>query len=525
MKTKAEHIVWMIIGWMILLVGVPAGAQGTAFTYQGRLLSGTVLSSGTYDFAFSLYTVNSGGTAVGGPVTNSGVSVSNGLFTAVVDFGSVFTGGSNWLEIAVSTNGANSFSTLAPRQQITPAPYAIYAGNLGGGLAVIQNTNGAPNVIGGSPVNYVAAGVIGATVAGGGSVNYHKYGSTTNRVTASFGTISGGDDNLVTGPYATIGGGAQLTALGAYSTIGGGLNNVTSNSDATVAGGYDNQAIGSDSTVGGGNNNIASGYGATVPGGFANTAAGDFSFAAGNNARALHNGSFVWAGGSSFASTADNQFTVRATGGIRLAGDVQIDGGTAYHYLSLSGGNSLGYLYGSYPMFPDFVTLGYNYYADSSGNGHIPNTGGGTSRVSTGYGEVVVAVGGVNAQPTTTRIDVTLGGVSVYGTFNNSSDRNAKQDFVAVDTADILNKVTKLPLSEWSYKEDAQTRHIGPMGQDFYAAFNVGTDEKHIAPIDESGVAFAAIQALNKKLEAENTDLKQRLAKLEATVEKLSQTR
>src|SRR2546426_5664569 len=92
-------------------------------------------------------------------------------------------------------------------------------------------------------------------------------------------------------------------------------------------------------------------------------------------------------------------------------------------------------------------------------------------------------------------------GATVNGTFNNNSDRNAKQDFAPVAPAQILEKVARLPLSEWSYKVDPGTRHIGPMAQDFHAAFDVSTEDKHIAPIDEGGVALAAIQALNQRLE------------------------
>ena len=65
---------------------------------------------------------------IAGPVTNNAVCVTNGLFTVLIDFGSgVFTGQTNWLEIGVETNGASSFTTLAPRQQLTPTPYAIFA--------------------------------------------------------------------------------------------------------------------------------------------------------------------------------------------------------------------------------------------------------------------------------------------------------------------------------------------------------------------------------------------------------------
>ena len=124
---------------------------------------------------------------------------------------------------------------------------------------------------------------------------------------------------------------------------------------------------------------------------------------------------------------------------------------------------------------------------------------------------------------------VFYGTVTVNGTFNNNSDRNAKENFTKVQAADMLAKVAQLPVTEWNYKNDAATRHIGPMAQDFYAAFNVGTDERHIAPIDETGVALAAIQGLNQKLEqqakekdAEIQDLKQSVAELKVLVEKLA---
>ena len=111
----------------LLALSNSASAQGTAFTYQGRLNTGGSPANGSYDIAFSLYAINAGGVAIAGPVTNTAVSVANGLFTTTVSFGSVFTGASNWLQIAVSTNGANAFSNLVPRQQLTPVPYAVYA--------------------------------------------------------------------------------------------------------------------------------------------------------------------------------------------------------------------------------------------------------------------------------------------------------------------------------------------------------------------------------------------------------------
>ena len=128
MKTTFSFISYSALLLLLTLnLQLSTFAQGTAFTYQGRLNSGTNPANGSYDISFSLFAVSSGGGAIAGPVTNSAVTVSNGLFTTTVNLGNPFTGASNWLELAVSTNGANAFFTLAPRQQLTPTPYAIYA--------------------------------------------------------------------------------------------------------------------------------------------------------------------------------------------------------------------------------------------------------------------------------------------------------------------------------------------------------------------------------------------------------------
>jgi len=108
-----------------------ADPLGTAFTYQGRLNDGGTPANGNYDFWFKAYDAATGGTQQGVTVTPAALPVSNGLFTVTLDFGpGVFTGGPRWLDIWVH-NSANSpnagWTSLSPRQPLTPAPYAFFA--------------------------------------------------------------------------------------------------------------------------------------------------------------------------------------------------------------------------------------------------------------------------------------------------------------------------------------------------------------------------------------------------------------
>jgi hypothetical protein len=531
---------------------------------------------------FTIYDALTLGTQQGYLITNATTVVSNGLFTVTLDFGSQFPGAGRWLEIAVRTNGAAVFIPLAPRQKLTPTPYAITASNLSGTLPAVQlsgqlagsqiangavgaaqvdntavqvrvtgaapagqfitsiNANGSVNIaadtsdwklagnnvtpgqflgstnnqaleirvnglrslqilptasdathsnivnqVGGSPVNFIPPGVYGSVISGGGAAYYadgaypnsvaadmsvlgggggnfiqtnalysflggginnsigtnsatsflgggynntirpnapHSFiGSGTFNVIESFGgdsvivagygnhirfgangsaivggsaneiqtnvwvsfigggernsvgygvqdaAIGGGSNNIINGmvgfigggqsntvvyPFThdTIGGGLNNTAGGYYAVIGGGRANQTAEQGAAVGGGEDNlasgwgsfigggdnnqatatgsviggggvnKASGPDSTVGGGEQNQATGTYATIPGGYLNSATGTNSFAAGQQARALHNGAFVWADSqnSAFLSTAANQFVVRAAGGVGI---------------------------------------------------------------------------------------------------------------------------------------------------------------------------------------------------------------
>jgi hypothetical protein len=104
---------------------------GTGFTYQGYLDDGGAPANDFYDFEFKLFDAAVGGTQVGSTVNANAVAVFNGLFTANINFGSgVFGGGARWLEIAVQPGGGGGYTTLSPRQELTPAPSALSMPNV-----------------------------------------------------------------------------------------------------------------------------------------------------------------------------------------------------------------------------------------------------------------------------------------------------------------------------------------------------------------------------------------------------------
>jgi len=175
-----------------------AYAQGTAFTYQGRLNDGANPANGVYDLRFEIFDASVNGNQISGSYTYQGLGVTNGLFTVTLDFGSFFNGQDRWLDIAVRTNGDPTFTPLMPRQQLTPTPYAIFANsvsNLLGTLATTQLNGTIP----GSQVN----GATGAATNFTGNLS----GDVTGTQTATVVSFVGGQTaaNVASGASAANG--------------------------------------------------------------------------------------------------------------------------------------------------------------------------------------------------------------------------------------------------------------------------------------------------------------------------------
>ncbi len=251
----------------------------------------------------------------------------------------------------------------------------------------------------------------------------------------------------------------------APNVVGGFSGNNAPTAGATIAGGGANGNVNSVSadfgTVGGGLNNQATNFFGTVMGGANNTASGVSSTVAGGLGNTA-------SGNVSFA-----------------AGQLANTNGHA----------------GAFVWSDSSISSGVNATAD---NQFVARASGGV---------IFYSNPGLTAG-----VSLAAGG----GSWSSLSDRNVKDHLVPVDTQALLAEVSALPITTWNYKtEDASIRHIGPMAQDFFAAFKVGEDDRHITEIDEGGVALAAIQALNQKLEQDKQELKQILEQKEEEIQLL----
>ena len=117
------------------------------------------------------------------------------------------------------------------------------------------------------------------------------------------------------------------------------------------------------------------------------------------------------------------------------------------------------------------------------------------------------------------------GTLVISSNLTEGSSRLGKENFIAVDGQALLARLEALPITSWNYKTDApDERHIGPAAEDFYAAFGLGFDDRHIAPLDTAGVALAAIKAQQAEITAlreSNSKIQERLSALEELVSRL----
>ena len=493
MKTRS----YFVASILAILSTFTVHAQGTtAFVYQGQLRDGGTNANGNYAMTFKLYDAVSAGNQVGSTI-NTTAALANGIFSVNLDFGSAaFDGTARWLDITV--NNGTTIETLSPRVQLLPTPYALYSAN---------------------------AAQAGQLTSGTWSLH-----------TGDFGTISNVFEIFDNGIFVM---GMSTNGVKFNDGIDVGKLNVDGNASFN-----DNININNSSSIFLSNSNQTGGVSLSLE--------GDNSLAVGGSLLIQNNLQFV--DGTSLSIGGQGSLM---TSGNLTTSNVMFYGNTLL-FPSQSGASIIVQTNGDF-MFNNGVRLsslgiikvptpdqgaisltGYNF---GGGGGHllgmdatvqanglnIPNGSGGYVLVdasSSGFvvhSHLVVPNGDIH---------INNGGIIASGnisanSFTTTSDRNVKENFTPVDPREVLDRVAALPISRWNFKTDGNTRHIGPMAQDFYQKFQVGADDRHIATVDEEGVALAAIQGLNEKLkekDAEIQSLEKRLAELEKMVKPQAKT-
>ena len=509
MQRTFQYFLSIFILFLFLGAG-GASAQTTrnnasTFTYQGYLeLSGSPVSD-TCDFTFVLMNAPTGGAMVDVQSVN-GVPVSDGIFSVdlTVDW-NAFGEGDRYLEITVDCGSGSQ--TLSPRQPITPAPVAMALPAIQTEPNATDGTFTSPNIIAGYVGNGISTNSAGSVIAGGG------IGGNLNFIDGSFNAIGGGYGNRVNQVNgATVSGGFINQANGYYSAIGGGSNNRANGRESAVGGGASNRAAGDYATIAGGgpaddstpttsantNNHVYDDYG-TIGGGGDNHA--------GSQGSVQDNDPFATVSGGGLN---------RARGGYSAIGggyDNNADG----LYSTIAGG-SLNTANGNYSFAAGYQAKANNtgsfVWADSNGFPFY-SSGLDTFRArATGGVEFVTGID--SSGLTTAGVEVPAGGTG----WNAVSDQTLKSEITPVDTAAVLDEVANMPVSEWQFTEDESgTRYIGPMAQDFYAAFGLGEDDTTINSVNMDGVTLAAIQGLH----AENEALAATVEQMETRITELEQ--
>ena len=362
-----------------------------------------------------------------------------------------------------------------------------------------------------------------ATVGGG-------YGNTAS---GSYATVSGGDINGASGQWSTVGGGWSNVANGPFSpTVAGGAKNTASGTDSTVGGGVENLASGEKSTVGGGYQNTASGANAIVAGGIYNTASNQNTFVGGGIANVASGYRATVGGGEQNHAyggldTVGGGYRNTANAGGAYASCATVAGGyqntATGSCAAVAGGHKntaagdYSFVVGRQAKNADAAHDGVFMFSDST-YADFSSAAANEFAVRASGGYRLYSNAGLTAGVTM------AAGASAWSTV---SDRNLKENFAALDGQEVLHQLSLIPITEWNYRaQDPGIRHIGPMAQDFYAAFGLGESDQHISTVDTDGIALVSIQALYALMQEKDDQIdaqQDQIDELRAEVEALKQ--
>ncbi|HZS48069.1 MAG TPA: tail fiber domain-containing protein [Blastocatellia bacterium] len=538
---SAKKLFLMISVVVMFVTTTSASGQTSSFTYQGKLTDGTAAANGTYQMTFTLFDSATNGIQIGIQNVNNSVSVSQGVFTVRLDFGvPAFSGADRWLEVAAKKPGDPTFTVLSPRQQITSAPYAITAANV--------NTTSGNNVI--NAINDAATST---------TINDARLPASIVRLEPAATQVSPGVNpllNLSTSASLLkyIGDGGFLVTgtagSGAVPTTGAGTRMMWYPGKMAFRAGqvssfgaayWDNANIGNWSVAFGENTQATNDH--AFAAGLATTASGTESVALGNNGTATGDRSFAFNG------------TATGVGAIAMGSGAQAtnDDSTALGPSSIASGLA-SIAVGPCQATGAFATcIGLEDFAEGNFSTVLGknvstcstyNCSGGstvyTGVIALGDGSAGFLSDGMTATANNQFNVRAAGGIRFFtscctysagvtvaaggGSWSSISDRNMKENFIPVNSREVLRGVLRLPISTWNYKTQAPSiRHMGAMAQDFYRTFKIGENDKSIATIDPDGVAFAAIQGLYEEIKDRDQKIQQQQDQLSAMQKQLKQ--
>ncbi|HSY75601.1 MAG TPA: tail fiber domain-containing protein, partial [Bacteroidia bacterium] len=452
------------------------------------------------------------------PMTTSCANTSN-----ITTYGGVVQDGAVGAAVGAPT-GANN----------TGFGYLVFSGGSCGGTA----TTGADNTgVGNEALNSLSSGVDNTAVGSlasysntSGSYNTaNGYQALYNNFYAGY-NIADGYKSLYTISYGSSSWSSYNTAIGDWTLY---YDQPTSTSN-----GVQNTAVGYSSISGNstGIDNTAIGYYALKEASYAtgnyNTAGG--AYAAASNSTGSQNSAF---GDSALYTNATGNYNTStgyasllksttsyntADGFEALYNNTTGDSNTAVGYKALninitgSGNTAVGF----------GADVNANNYKDAAAIGanatvHLTNTMefGDVNVLGWGFGNAIPTTGGTGSKVLIVGTTTTNGNgayLTGNGMWTSISDRHKKENFIVIDKDSLLNKIISLPITRWNYKGDpASLQYIGPVAQDFYKTFQVGGDSLAISCIEPGNIALAGVQALNQKLERENSELKLQLEQLQ----------
>ncbi len=506
----------------VLVIAMMAGhlkadEPGTAFTWQGQLRQGTAAVNGVMcDISFSVWDSPVRGTQLEDEQTRQ-VALENGLINVVLDFGmDVFDGKPRWLEISVQCDGDDDVSTFDERQAITYAPYAVTA---------INSVN-----LDGRPVDDFVISVIG----GEGLTAERTLGEVSISVNTGTGLVVDGDQvRIASGGVGSneIASGAVTTADLAPNAVDGSrildesVTRFDIGADAVRQSELAPNAVNSGHIV---DNSITAddiGNDAVRSSELAENAVSQSELAP-NAVNTDH----IANGAVRSADLASDQGSMSmVSGGIMTASgsNISIDTGSGSSSSPLRVHANDSQILLTHTSAPLAASISYNNF------GGLPTNFGGVSiqgRTTSGAFQrnlLTLSLGsgfaGFGVSNPQAPIHMADGAICTGTNWVNVSDRSLKENISIIDSREFLERVATLPISRWNYiSEGPGILHVGPMAQDFHAAFGLGSSEKSIGTLDADGVALAAIQGAYEIIREQDQQIKALVADVDAMKARLS---